>query len=126
MADQQYSKFHITVQKNADLPKVWKEMLESDPYSILTPWRKGGHSLPSSDDVSRILCHTTRAFSTAQNIRGQSPSRDSAVKKTIRESGIQLKPIAFPTGTIRLRKRENNDTSWNVELFGSARKLEKM
>ena len=112
--------------RNADLPEVWEEMLESEPYSILTPWRRGGNSLPNADDVSRILRHTTRAYSTARNTRGKSLSRDSAVEKTIRESGIQLNPITFSTGTIRLRKRIVHDTSWNVELFGSACKLENM
>ena len=112
--------------RNADLPEVWENILEPEPYSILTPWRRGGNSLPKSDDVSRILLHTTRAYSTARNTRGQSRSRASAVEKTIRESGIQLNPIAFSTGTIRLRKRIDHDTSWNVELFGSACKLEDM
>lgn len=51
---------------NADEPGVWKRMLEPAPVAVLTPWRRGGRSLPSRHDVMRILERTESAYATAR------------------------------------------------------------
>ena len=45
---------------------VWKRMLDSNPFAVLTPWRKGSHTLPSQHDVRRILSFTTNAYASAR------------------------------------------------------------
>lgn len=47
--------------ENADDPRVWEELLTPDPVALLTPWQRGGRTLPSSQDVQRILARTSRA-----------------------------------------------------------------
>ena len=41
--------------ENAHEPDVWKRMLEPDAHAVLTPWSKGGRTLPSKRDAQRIL-----------------------------------------------------------------------
>ena len=108
--------------KGAHEPEVWRRMLDPDPVAVLTPWRRGGHSLPSRDDVRRILSCTPNAYVTASP--GASAPirfrRNNAVERTIRESGASLRSLATAPGTIRLRRSPGPQPQWKVEGFGSA------
>lgn len=112
--------------KNADKPEVWRDMVESDPLAALTPWRRGGSALPRPEDVSRILSHTTRAYSTSKIslMTSSQPRRHSAVGKTLRESGIRLRSLKMSPGAVRFRRAGKED--WRVEMFGSACELAKI
>ena len=107
---------------NADEPSVWKRMLEPDPVAVLTPWRRGGHVLPSSRDVQRTLFYTENAYATANTVSAP-PSRarrNRMVERTIRESGVHLRSLSISPGAIRLRRPIGSQTRWEVEQFGSA------
>ena len=112
--------------ENADEPQVWKRMLDTGPCAVLTPWRRGGHALPSEQDVQRILSNTPNAYASARSRSvARSPSRrDRMVDKTIRESGVSLRRLAMSPGSIRLRKMIHAADPWRVELFGAACHLE--
>lgn len=107
---------------NADEPEVWRRMLETDPWALLAPWRRGGRALPNRHDVQRILSCTPNAYSTAQGSRitASRRQRDRMVDRTLRESGIQLRPLAMSPGAVRLRRLAGNQAQWRVETFGSA------
>jgi len=107
---------------NADVPGVWQQMLDVDPFSVLTPWRRGGHSLPAAQDVNRILGKTANAYSTARHTSlATSPERrNSTVDRTIRESGVKLRRLAMSPGAVRLRRPIGGPATWRIELFGSA------
>ena len=107
---------------NADEPGVWQDMLETDPWSILTPWRRGGQNLPRRSDVQRILSSTPRAYSTTQGRRltASSVPRDQMVARTIRESGIKLRSVSMSNDAVRLRRPFGSQAPWRIELFGSA------
>ena len=108
--------------ENAHEPGVWKQMLDSKPVAVLTPWHRGGNNLPSQQDVRRILSCTTNAYSTAKiDSSTQAPvSRSNMVKRTIRESGVKLRRVAMSTGAVRLRHLLGSRTGWKVETFGPA------
>ena len=108
--------------ENAHEPGVWKRMLGPNPFAVLTPWRKGSSSLPSPQDVRRILSYTTNAYATAgTGSSSLSPvHRISMVKRTIQESGIQLRRLAMSPGGVRLRRPLRSQTRWKVETFGPA------
>lgn len=108
--------------EDAHEPGVWKQMLELEPHAVLTPWRRGNRTLPTQRDVNRILSHTPNAYATARI--GSSTRvpvhRASMVRRTIRESGIQLRRLVMSPGFVRLRCPLASSAQWKIETFGSA------
>lgn len=108
--------------EDAHEPGVWKQMLELDPYAVLTPWRRGNRTLPIQRDVNRILSRTPNAYATATiGSSTRSPvKRARTVGRTIRESGIQLRRLVMSPGFVRLRCPLASGPRWKIETFGSA------
>lgn len=111
--------------ESADEPRVWRELLTPDPVALLTPWQRAGRTLPSNRDVQRILGRTSRAYAAAGVITVAPPRRESAVERTIRQSGIKLRRAPKP-GAVRLRRRLRPGEQWQFELLGAACPLEKI
>lgn len=111
---------------NAHEPGVWQDMLEPDPWAVLTPFRRGRQNLPRRSDVQRILSSTSKAYSTTQGGRLTGPPvpRDHMVARTIRESGIKLRSVSMSSDAVRLRRPSGSQVPWRVELFGSACELQ--
>ena len=101
---------------------VWRQMLDREPFAVLTPWRRGGRVLPTRQDVRRILGHTERAYATAnaREVDQSGQRRDRLVARTIRNTGIKLRAKPILGGTIRLRRQMNMGSEWKVEMFGPA------
>ncbi len=108
--------------ENADDPGVWQNMLETEPWAVVAPWRLGGRILPNPHDVQRILSFTANAYSTvsSRQLTSSPTRRHRMVDKTIRESGIQLRSVPVSHDAVRLRRVAGNQAQWRVELFGSA------
>ena len=113
--------------QNAHEDRVWNEMLHSDPIAALTPWQRGGRSLPTKRDVKRILSFTRKAYATAapRDIPSRRPARNRnrTVVKTIREVSKRNSRTAQPPGMIRLRREFGSQTDWDIKTFGSACQL---
>ena len=108
--------------QNADEPDVWRQMLDSEPFALVTPWQRGAHALPHRRDVQRMCSCTPKAYITARhNPAGR--RRPGIVDRTLRESGVQLRRVAMSPGAIRLRRPLDQAASWTVETFGTACKL---
>ena len=112
--------------ENADEPQVWRRMLDTDPFAVLTPWRRGGRTLPTEPDVRRIISNTTNAYASSArtSVVASSKRRGRAVDRTIRESGVKLRRLDVSPGAVRLRKVIHAADPWRVELFGAACHLE--
>ena len=108
--------------ESGDAAGIWQRMLDADPFAILAPWRRGNRSLPTDDDVRRILTRTRDAYATAKNDAVRPRHRDNAIERTIRESGISLRRTP-PPGVVRLRRAIAPRTQWRVELLGDACQL---
>ena len=108
--------------ENAHEEGVWERILIPDPLAVLTPWHRGRGSLPNQRDVQRILSCTTNAYATARIDRSGSARTDRGrtVERTIRESGVKLRPVGTPSGALRLRRPLGSGKPWTVEKFGSA------
>jgi len=104
---------------NAHLEGVWDELLEPEPTAILAPWRRGHGALPKKEDVARILACTPNAYATTNTTRGAVP-RDRWVKKKLRNVGAHITQESGTPGMIRLRRSMAVESSWRVDLFGSA------
>ena len=102
--------------------RVWKQMLDPEPFAVLTPWRRGGRVLPTRQDVRRILTQTGNAFATSNaGLTVQSAThRDRMVDRTIRESNVTLRRQPILAGKLRLRRVLGSGSEWKVEMFGPA------
>lgn len=112
--------------KNAHEIRVWKELLNSTPIALLTPWQRGGRELPSKEDISRILQLANKAYitTTSQSFFSKPKrTRDRAVERTIQNAGVVLKSINLSPGKIRLRKTRDTQAQWSIETFGKACEL---
>ena len=105
---------------NADEREVWTRMLESAPFAVLAPWRRGGRALPGENDVRRILSRTGNAYATAKDSRHAPRRRERMVERSIRESGLELRELAMSPGRLRLRRPLHPKAQWTVERFGIA------
>jgi Metallo-beta-lactamase superfamily len=101
-------------------PRVWDEMLVSDPVGLLTPFVQGKVELPATDGVDAILGHTSKAYITSSeppHIEMLGP-----VRQTVEESTTNYVELAIVPGQVRLRKSLGGG-SWSVDLFGPAARL---
>lgn len=107
--------------QDADEPAVWKRMLEIDPVAILTPWRRGGHSRPTSSDVKRILTATRNAYVTSDgSLSPRTHYSNRMVDRTLRQSRSQLRPLTPHAGAVRLRRPLRLGRQWTIETLGDA------
>ena len=105
-------------------PRVWRELLDPNPIAVLTPWRRGGHVLPSPRDVQCLLDETNNAFVTSTVGRTGPPRRrDRAIERSIREANVRLRRITPQRCALRLRRTTHAGGVWSIEQFGSASHL---
>lgn len=90
-------------------------MLDDDAVFILTPWRRGRSSLPTSSDRLRICSTAESAYTTVQNPSSSKRRRDPAVTRTLREMRADVRTIDAQHGQIQLRRRPG-EASWRVAL----------
>jgi len=107
---------------NADEPAVWERMLEDEPAAVLSPWRRGRGALPTRRDTDRILGAVRNVWITDSGAAGEATFRhgNSAVERTLRESGVRIRRLADDAGMIRLRRRLGSTGDWKVRKFGNA------
>ena len=108
---------------NAHEDRVWDEMLVPRPIAMLTPWRRGGHELPTDADIQRINSLTETAYVTTSRKNPTRRRRMSAVERSVRETGATIRRLVRSPGAIRLRKQLGSQSPWDVEMFGAACQL---
>ena len=120
LVERRRSRFPHHGSANADVPEVWAQMLDTNPFAVLTPWRKGGRALPSPGDVERILSNTVHAYASARgaSITKAPGRRVREVDRTIREAGIKLQRPVMSPGLVRMRRYIGSRAQWQVDLFG--------
>lgn len=107
--------------ENAHNDGVWVEMLEEQPFAILAPWNRGKTKRPSTEDAARILGLTQRAYSTARLKLARARKRPKPVVKTLKEYGINIRPVEPRTGMLRLRNSGSDHfEKWELELLRGA------
>lgn len=106
---------------SADHPDTWSMSLETNPFSVLSPFASGGISLPSKKDVFRISEKTDNAYSTAIPKQILFKPIERMVEKFLKERGLPISQVQFSTGQVRARGRYiNGKLTWTVELFRGA------
>jgi beta-lactamase superfamily II metal-dependent hydrolase len=107
-----------------DHEAIWSEMLESEPYAVLTTFENGRNRLPTQNDVERICTLTGNAYSTAIIGQKRKTKRHPTVERTIRETVRSIKRLNTSVGQVRFRT-DLKGTS-NIELFGDALPLSEL
>ena len=105
---------------------VWRDLLDHDPLSLLTPFRWGRHRIPTPDDRARILTLTNRAFISAHPERLVKPKRRTVHKAEdlINRTARNRRQVPGPVGHIRWRApifEPNSEGS--LDLFDGAMAL---
>lgn len=111
--------------ETAHNPDVWRELLTTGCFAVVTPWRRGRGRLPARENVRDILNLTENGYCTATDARMQRSrkSRPPGVLRHLRESGVRIRRLTAPFGAVRLRMQPPLTGQWSVELFGSAAAL---
>jgi hypothetical protein len=106
--------------------KVWTQLLEPRPLSILSSFVRGSCRLPKKDDIRRILKYTDKVWITANPYKKRKPNkRDNMVEKTIKETVVSMRALT-EKGHVKMRLEcDKKGASWTVELAGSAIALDK-
>jgi hypothetical protein len=109
---------------NAHHPQVWTEMLITEPYALLAPFRRGQKSLPSGSDAKRINGLTPNAYATGRPTTKRVKWRNRVVRDTLARATSELNRVHQKWGHVRMRKKINSKApNWRVELFGDAYRL---
>ncbi len=111
--------------EGANEPAVWDCMLEREPVAVLAPWRRGRGVLPTGRDVARILTATPEAWITTRGLLEPARPRhgNTAVDRTLRESGARFRRLMGKRGMVRLRRSIASKGPWTVETLGDACRL---
>lgn len=106
-------------------PRVWQEMVETQPLVVVAPFLNGRVLKPSVSEVEQILFHTTHAYITSPVKRRQTKWASNTIEKTIKETVIDIREVPRTMGQVRLRKKHPSvrNEEWQVDLLGAARDL---
>lgn len=101
-------------------PRVWSELLDESPITMLTPWNRGG-GLPTIADVERIAGLSGTSLSTSTFLGGRIRKRSAVVEKQIKLTVGKLRPAQPKTGHLRIQNAGSNKIDlWSVDLINDA------
>lgn len=106
--------------------QIWTKLLVPTPWAVTTPFVSGKIRLPGADDCKRILNFTPHAYLTGAPGSGKFRDANKTVEKTVKEFTRSVHIIPAKFGHVRLRKKivAQTDSTWDVELFGSATSMQ--
>lgn len=104
--------------KTGDHDKIWTDLLEKLPVSILTTFNRGT-GIPNEDDINRLMEYSKKLF-----IVGKQGKNNRELVKLLRKvnQGISIKTIPQNIGIVRYRYNIKNKTG-AFETFGEAIEL---
>ena len=85
---------------NAD---VWNKMLAPKTWAVVTPWTKGGNTLPKDSDKQRLKSLAHKVYLTSTKPRNVKKGYPRDVVKHITASGIKLSSAVYSGGHVTLR-----------------------
>ncbi|MFL0356683.1 MBL fold metallo-hydrolase [Erythrobacter sp. GH1-10] len=108
---------------SGDHPKVWSDMLSAKPWALISSFRNGSVSLPSSADANRTLGYTENAYVSTNLKSVANPPMDKRVSKTIKQVTKRYTTLSQKMGLIRARRLAKGSPNWEVSLHGNASHL---
>jgi hypothetical protein len=99
-------------------PRMWTELLVDDSLAIVAPWERGGRSIPTPADVTRLKGLAGEVYLTAIPKQGKL-RRSADVARMIKKMHPQGLSVSRGWGQVRARKSVG-EGAWRVELRGDA------
>lgn len=113
--------------QDAHADGVWDEMLVPGPVGVMSSFHNGSHHLPTPAMCRRIRALTSDAYSTQPGDwrPPKAHGLPTAVERTARDAGIQLRERFGKVGHVRARCRTlaGAERSWEVALQHGASRL---
>ena len=108
--------------QNAHNMEVWKEMVDEQSWSVITPWRKGKYDLPRDSDVLRLKEYSSNCYVTSTGV--QSPRRRYSrdIIKQIGATEVTFDTSIYSGGRVTMRW-VTGQPSPEVELSGGAKAI---
>jgi beta-lactamase superfamily II metal-dependent hydrolase len=106
---------------NADDKRMWTDLLQKSPISVIAPFGKGSINSrpPTANDIKRVRALSNKLYLTARHTIRSAPTNMSfAVKRSLREGMITLSSKKNPIGIVRSRRLPSSP--WKSELLGAA------
>lgn len=102
---------------------MWTKLLVPKPLAALTPFNRlpFNQRLPTKGDVERICAIAPESYSTANKSSSKTTSRDAAIERGLRESGIVTRNIRQSLGLVRFRGHPSQVLK--IEIFPPACEL---
>lgn len=106
--------------ENAHADVQWTHLL-TNPISVLTPYNRGAHRLPTEADVQRIRNLSASAYATAR-LSSVSPRKlDPSVARSLTEGNIKIRTAEIKMGHVQFRRKMSDPPGcWKHRLFGNA------
>ena len=112
--------------ENAHADAQWTDLL-NNPASVLTPYNKGAHRLPTVADVQRIRKLSATAYSCARLSSVAPRKLDPSVARSLAEGKIKLRTADVKMGHVQFRRRDSDAPgAWVPTLFGNAVTLDQI
>ena len=105
---------------NADHPEIWEKLLKLAPFTGTTPFVRANLRLPTIDDCNRILARTPNAYLSAPPLPSRFRNTNPRVEKKVRERTRQVQFVPGSFGHVRMRRKIEGASNWDVRLFGAA------
>ena len=105
---------------NGDHPDIWKKLLATNPFAVLTPYINGSVNLPNATDKQRISENCSSAFICSNG--SKQPLIGANVEKRMKAICTNIAVMNPGFGVVRFRKKLGAST-WDCDLFGQASKL---
>ena len=113
--------------ENAHHDCVWSELLSSEPSAVVTPHRRGTSTLPSAEDIERIIDLTPHAYITAPPRWRRERWLESVVRDFVRQATRSMESVESGWGHVRLRQKiGESHKAYHVELYGDACELARL
>jgi len=103
---------------------VWTELIDEAPYLATAPLVNGKHTLlPTIEMIKNLCSFSDKNYLTSDPYLAKEEKFDKKEGKLIKHLGLSIKKIPFEYGHIRFRKELSSKESIEVQLDGSALKL---
>ena len=107
-------------------PGVWRQLLNPNPFTVMTPFRNGSVVLPTRSDIKRVIGLTDAAYITSNPFSKGKIKHKPMVERTVKEVVKRISPSNFQLGQVRLRTRVEDRSGWKIECSSAARHIKSL
>ena len=108
--------------ENGHHADVWSNLVVDDNLSVVTPFQRGRHNLPTKSDLRRISSYSQKAYIAGGTVPA-SLRKDKEMKNLLRKVNKNLQRKKRELGHIIMQKKIVPPSDWSVECIGVCKKI---